>query len=75
MSIGNLVLPSCFIRMDVSHFVKMICNSPCVKNSLEKARTMKALLLVLLSKEIGVETNTQKKLKSQKCLEKMDTRL
>ena len=94
MSIGNPVLPSCFIRMDVSHFVKMICNWPCVKNSLEKVReftvkslcyvykcdnfevvekTMKALLLVLLSKEIGVETNTQKKLKSQKCLEKMDT--
>ena len=87
---------SCFIRLDISHFVKMVCSWSCIKQSLEKARefvvkvlcyvykckeikeikkTLKALLVVLLSKDIGYSKTTGKKLKSQIYLEKLDERI
>ena len=96
MSIGYPETPSCFIRLDIRHFVQMICRWPCVKKSLEKGReftvksfcyvykcdnftetkkTLKALLIVLLSKYIGYPVETEDKLISQKSLEKIDKRI
>lgn len=32
MSIGYPETPDCFIRLDISYLVKMICRWPCIKN-------------------------------------------
>lgn len=93
--VGYSLLPTCFIRLDISHFVKMLCRWPCLSKALPKARefTIKTVcyvyksdnfkevaktlecLLVLLSKEIGHFEGGSSKLKSEKCLEKIDRKI